>query len=422
MHFTLIIPALNEQDAIAATLERSLAAAESVTRDTAVQLMSVVFVNDGSTDGTQRIVDEARFDGVVKVRFERNRGYGAAIKAGFRATDADLVGFMDADGTCDPQMCTRLLEKMFQTDADVVLATRLNSDSQMPLIRRVGNILFARLLGVVSGKALTDAASGFRVIKRASLKLMTPLPEGLHFTPAMSAICLLDPRLRIEEVPAPYRERIGHSKLSVVKDGFRFLFTILFAACCYAPLKTMLGFALLVSMGFAPLIWAAALIGGAAGGATLALPAALIVALLIGTGVVVHQLNFLLIRPLQHVGRIERVLQHLIQYWWLMLGGAAIATAGVTALALAALKVSPSPVLEGVGPRLIFTLAAVGGVGMAVMGVINRVVWAVGEKQRALIQDEYRVETPPAPASAAHAERNEKGVVPGRTALEGRQG
>ena len=69
---------------------------------------------------------------------------------------------------------------------------------------------------------------------------MSPLPNGLHFTPAMSCICVLDPRLRIEEVPMPYDERIGQSKLSVIWDGFRFLLTILFSFCCYSPIKSAL--------------------------------------------------------------------------------------------------------------------------------------------------------------------------------------
>jgi glycosyltransferase involved in cell wall biosynthesis len=272
MRFALVIPALNEEEAIAGTLRRALAARAKVLAQTPVTEMTIVFVNDGCTDRTQEIVDQDEFHDVVKVNYGRNRGYGAAIKAGWQAVDADLLGFVDADGTCDPDFCVPLINRMFEANADVVLAGRLNPNSEMPLIRQIGNKIFATLLGVVSGHTeITDTASGFRVVRRANLKLMSPLPDGLHFTPAMSCICLLDPRLRIEEVPMPYKERIGRSKLSVIKDGFRFLFTILFSAACYSPIKTTLaasGLVLLgalLAVGALALAWAPRVASGATG-------------------------------------------------------------------------------------------------------------------------------------------------------------
>src|SRR5262249_36927149 len=94
MRFALVIPALNEEGAIAGTLTRALAARGRVLAETPVAEMQVVFVNDGSTDRTQEIVDQPRFEEVVRVRFPWNCGYGAAIKAGWQATDADLLGFI----------------------------------------------------------------------------------------------------------------------------------------------------------------------------------------------------------------------------------------------------------------------------------------------------------------------------------------
>ena len=176
----------------------------------------------------------------MQVRFRKNRGYGAAIKAGFAAAPGELVGFIDADGTCDPEFSVQLINHLLATGADMVLASRLNADSRMPLLRRIGNRGFSWLLNALAGTAVVDIASGFRVLRRSSLRWMSPLPDGMHFTPALSCICVLDPRLRIAEVPMPYDERIGQSKLSVVWDGFRFLLTILFSFCCYSPIKSAL--------------------------------------------------------------------------------------------------------------------------------------------------------------------------------------
>ena len=397
MKFALVVPALNEQDAIASTLRRVLAARSKVIESTDVVEMTVVFVNDGSTDQTQQIVDEQEFDEVVKVRFEHNRGYGAAIKAGWQATDAELVGFIDGDGTCDPDFCVQLVNRLTETNADVVLAARLNPQSKMPLIRKIGNKLFAALLGLVSGNDLTDTASGFRVVRRSSLRWLSPLPDGLHFTPAMSCICLLDPGLRIEEVPMPYEERIGRSKLSVVKDGCRFLFTILLAACCYAPLKTMLGAAALVALTFGLLAWMIlATVKG--GSATIAITAGAVAAVLIvflacSSGLILHQLNFLLMSPRRSIGQVERLLQRLLDFKGLIIGGLVAATLGtVSLIGLAFLNLS-----DGMLPVIIPAIAGlwvVCGGAAALGGMIVRVIWAVGERQKALLQDSYPVRSP----------------------------
>jgi glycosyltransferase involved in cell wall biosynthesis len=385
MKFALIVPALNEEQAIAGTLRRCLAARATVTANTPVREMVVVFVNDGSTDGTQAVVDGPEFKEVVKVRFDKNRGYGAAIKAGFKATDADLVGFIDGDGTCDPEFCVNLVNDLLNKNADVAIAARLQPDTEMPAVRQLGNRIFAALLGAIAGKSLTDTASGFRVIKRASLKLMTPLPDRLHYTPAMSAICMLDPRLSIIEVNGmKYKEREGRSKLNVIKDGFRFLFVIMFSACCYSPIKTVLGFSAMTALFFAVLgfahDWMTALMYGSP-----------VIMTLLAAGIVVHQLNYLLIGPRTEVGPVERMLQKLVYHRTLLKIGAVSCALGGLGLLFSGTVVKW---FGSFGPLLLMWLCA-GGALAGTMGVINRVIWAVGEKTHALVKDEYAFEGNP---------------------------
>ena len=93
----------------------------------------------------------------------------------------------------------------------------------MPFIRRLGNFIFANLLTFLSSNYVKDTASGMRVVRKSSLKKIYPLPDGLHFTPAMSARALLNAEIIIAEENMPYHEREGESKLSVTKDGIRFL-------------------------------------------------------------------------------------------------------------------------------------------------------------------------------------------------------
>ena len=229
---SIVIPALNEEEAIGGTISRCLDAREHIKRAGGLDAVEVIVVSDGSTDRTAEIA--RGFAAVKVIEFEKNRGYGAAIMEGFRQGTGTLVGFLDADGTCDPQyfgvMCRQVTKQRF----DIALGSRMGPESKMPWLRRLGNRIYAALLGVLCGRFVTDTASGMRVLRRSALDVLYPLPTGLHFTPSMSARALMN-GLRVAEIPMRYHERIGESKLSVVRDGVRFLQAILNSAICYRP-------------------------------------------------------------------------------------------------------------------------------------------------------------------------------------------
>jgi glycosyltransferase involved in cell wall biosynthesis len=236
MKLAIVIPALNEEGSIESIIQRSLDSREFICRNSPVDQVDIVVVSDGSTDRTVEIASQYS-DRVRLIIFPKNRGYGAAIKEGWLQSDAELLGFLDADGTCEPRLFARLCSQLEKSQADLVLGCRLNPDSRMPPIRRFGNKIFAALLTLFSQSHVRDTASGMRVVRRSSLDYLFPLPDGLHFTPAMSARASLSSALRIEEVDMPYEERVGESKLKVVKDGIRFLRVILEAAFLYRPAR-----------------------------------------------------------------------------------------------------------------------------------------------------------------------------------------
>ena len=256
---SIVVPALDEEEAVGATLERCVAARAHIIESSPVSEVEVVLVNDGSSDHTEQIA--LGFDEVTVLGFDANQGYGAAIRCGFEHSTGDLLGFIDADGTCDPLFFAELCSELETAQADIALGARLGKDSEMPLVRTIGNTMFAWLLGMLSKTSVSDIASGMRVIRRDALQHLDPLPDGLHYTPAMTARALLDDKLSIVEVPMSYSERIGGSKLSVVKDGFRFLGSVIRAAVCFRPSRplqlTALMFGLLaVLIGFSPvLMW-----------------------------------------------------------------------------------------------------------------------------------------------------------------------
>jgi glycosyltransferase involved in cell wall biosynthesis len=245
---TIVIPALNEEGSIANTIERCLAAREAIEAAAHLKSVEIIVVSDGSTDRTAEIARS--YDEVKVIVFEKNRGYGAAIKEGFSQGRGDLVGFIDADGTCDPRYFADMCQAIVLHEADIALGSRMGPGSKMPAVRRLGNRIFAALLGLLCGQQVIDTASGMRVLRRSVLGLLYPLPDRLHFTPSMSARAMIN-GLRVSEIPMSYEERVGTSKLSVLSDGARFFKTIIAGVLCYRPERLfMMGFSacLIVSL------------------------------------------------------------------------------------------------------------------------------------------------------------------------------
>jgi hypothetical protein len=186
--------------------------------------------------------------GVKVIRHVTNRGYGAAIKTGFGAATGNLLAFLDADGTYPPEAFPELCGELLRRDADIVVGARMGDpDSGMPLTRRVGNRFFAGLVNLLGSGAVSDSASGQRVLRRSVLPRLYPLPDGLNFTPVMTTRAVHE-SLALCEVPIRYSERTGESKLSVIHDGRRFLATILWTALGYNPSRVLgiVGLGLLV--------------------------------------------------------------------------------------------------------------------------------------------------------------------------------
>ena len=238
---SVVIPAYNEEGGIAQIIERVLSTRSGLA-DAGVEDLELIVVDDGSRDETANIT--ARYPEVRLVRHPTNRGYGAALKTGFSRARGNLLGFLDADGTYPPEHFPQLCRVALEEQADLVIGSRMaGAESEMPLVRRVGNFIFANLVSLLGNHRVSDSSSGMRVIRRDALPRLYPLPDGLNFTPVMSTRALHED-VCWREIPIPYQERVGRSKLSVVRDGMRFLSTIVWTALNYNPVRILGGIGL----------------------------------------------------------------------------------------------------------------------------------------------------------------------------------
>jgi glycosyltransferase involved in cell wall biosynthesis len=219
--------------------------------------LEFIVVDDGSRDQTTTLV--SKYSEVRLIRHIKNRGYGAAIKTGFRYARGEYLAFLDADATYPPEYLPEMCRAAIEQGGDMVVASRMSgAQSRMPLTRRIGNLAFALLLSLIGNARVRDTTSGMRILRRQALEQLYPLPDGLQFTPAMSTRALHE-NLQVIEIPVPYSERVGRSKLSVVRDGVRFTNAIVWTALSYNPVR-ILG---LLSLGLLALSGLVALyIGG----------------------------------------------------------------------------------------------------------------------------------------------------------------
>ncbi len=234
---SIVIPAYNEEKGIEDIILRVLGVEKDLAR-AGVGLEELLVVDDCSRDHTAQIAEGIAQDypRLRVIRHQKNRGYGGALKTGFSQASGDLVGFLDADGTYPPEYFPQLCKKAIE-GADLVIGSRMaGADSQMPATRRVGNLFFASLLSLLGRQRVTDSASGMRIFSRKILEQIYPLPDGLNLTPVMSTRALHE-SLHVAEVPIPYSERVGRSKLSVVRDGTVFLQSMVWTVLCYNPVR-----------------------------------------------------------------------------------------------------------------------------------------------------------------------------------------
>lgn len=257
---SIVIPAYNEEDSIADITRRVLAVCPAL-EQVGVQETELLVVDDGSGDATRTVA--AGIAGVQLLCHPSNRGYGAALKTGFCHARGELIGFLDADGTYPPEYFPQLCEKALN-GSELVIGSRMSgADSEMPFTRRLGNRFFAALLSLLSHQRVSDSASGMRVFRREILERIYPLPDGLNLTPVMSTRAIHE-GVKIAEIPIPYSERVGRSKLSVVRDGSLFLRSMVWTAMTYNPVRILgfLALTLLAITGVIALALAAARIQG----------------------------------------------------------------------------------------------------------------------------------------------------------------
>ncbi len=205
----------------------------------------IIVVDDGSTDETAKVAEEA---GAKVVRHPEGLGNGAAVKAGARAASGEIIALMDGDGQHDASRLDVLLARL-DDGFDMVIGAR-DTASHANLGRLYANGIYNVVASWLTGRRIPDLTSGFRVA-RAELfkKFLYLLPNGFSY-PTTITMAFMRSGYPICFVPIPVGKRIGKSHIRPIRDGVRFMLIIFKIATLYAPLKIFLPISLFfMSMG-----------------------------------------------------------------------------------------------------------------------------------------------------------------------------
>jgi len=201
---SIIVPVYNEEQTIGEVVERIRCVEIGEVRK------EIIIANDGSSDGTRRVIDESawRHDPRVHVYDSPiNLGKGAAIRLGLSHATGDILLIQDADLELDPQEYGGLLKPILEGHAQVVYGSRfLRRTVTIPFRTRIANRLLTWMTNVLYGARLTDMETGYKVFTREALAGVRLRCVGFDFEPEITARLLRAGR-RIVEVPIGYHPR-----------------------------------------------------------------------------------------------------------------------------------------------------------------------------------------------------------------------
>ncbi|HXQ43941.1 MAG TPA: glycosyltransferase family 2 protein [Acidimicrobiales bacterium] len=212
---SVIVPVFNERNTVAEVVRRMRAVA--LPHDLALE---VVVVDDGSSDGTDKVLAALEDSTVRVVSHDANAGKGAAIRTGLEAVVGDLVLVQDADLEYDPDDWPRLLDPILKGKAQIVYGSRFTGERKnMFPSHWLGNRFLTLLTNVLYRSTLSDMETCYKLFDRRVLAGITIRSQRFDFEPEITAK-VLRRGYRIYEVPISYAGReISEGKKISWRDG-----------------------------------------------------------------------------------------------------------------------------------------------------------------------------------------------------------
>lgn len=226
LQLSIVIPAYNEVESLPVLLQRLQDVLETQT-----YTAEVIFINDGSTDGTQEVLEQLTSEQVsdnLRVRvihFKQNQGKAAGLMAGFKAARGEIVITMDADLQDDPYEIPKLLNALENGNADLISGWKYPRKD--PLEKRAFSFVFNRVTAMFTGVKLHDMNCGFKAYRSEVVKSLHLYGDLHRYIPILANSA----GFSVAEVKVKHHPRqFGVSKYGFkrIPKGFFDLLTVLF--------------------------------------------------------------------------------------------------------------------------------------------------------------------------------------------------
>ncbi len=219
--FSIVIPVYNEEE----SLDELVSKIKTTVAELNVQF-EILFVNDGSTDNSQKIIDDLSLENnnIKSITFRKNFGKSAALNAGFEHVKYDIVFTMDADLQDDPMEIPRFLKEI-EDGYDLVTGWKENRND--PKEKTIPSKVFNAITSKMSGLELKDYNCGFKCYRKTVLNEVNLYGELHRFVPFLA----FKKGFKVQEIPVHHHERKhGISKFGLERyaRGFFDLLTVIF--------------------------------------------------------------------------------------------------------------------------------------------------------------------------------------------------
>jgi glycosyltransferase involved in cell wall biosynthesis len=214
---SVIVPAYNEVKTIRQILERI----NSVDID-----KEIIVVDDGSSDGTDKMLRDIKFNNLKVIHHGSNRGKGAAVLTGLANAVGAFVIIQDADLEYDPSDYLKLMEVIKKENADLVLGARFIKGYKGLLIHKLGNKFLTNLLNILLRVRLNDCFTCYKLLKRESFNELSLNAFGFEIEIEIITKAIKH-KLRIAQTFVSYKPRsYSEGKKIRIIDGLKAAFSI----------------------------------------------------------------------------------------------------------------------------------------------------------------------------------------------------
>ena len=226
---SIVIPAYNEEDVIAETVNSILRAFEKAGKEKP----EIIVIDDCSTDQTSAICQTLD---VVALKNPVNVGYGFSLKRGINKASNDTIVITDADGTYPIDQIPALLD-IYNQGFDMVVGARQGSHYEQSFMKKQLRYFLKSLVEYTTNNTIPDINSGLRIFsQKESQKILYQLSNAFSFTTSITLVYMLNHKF-VTYIPIPYEKRVGNSKVRIVRDIFRTLQYIFEIILYYNPVK-----------------------------------------------------------------------------------------------------------------------------------------------------------------------------------------